>query len=115
MEKMIAYCGLLCTDCPAFIATQNDDQQALKQVAAQWTQEFNQPISPEDCICDGCLPLDGRLSSYCRYVCKVRSCALEKNVQNCAYCADYPCQELTSFLAFAPEAKATLDGIRQNF
>lgn len=25
MDKMIAFCGLTCTECPAFIATQKDD------------------------------------------------------------------------------------------
>ncbi|MCK4356498.1 DUF3795 domain-containing protein [Candidatus Bipolaricaulota bacterium] len=25
MEKMIAYCGLICTNCPAYIATQKND------------------------------------------------------------------------------------------
>jgi hypothetical protein len=39
----------------------------------------------------------------------IRKCAREKKVANCAYCADYPCQKLSAFLAQAPEAKATLE------
>jgi hypothetical protein len=62
----------------------------------------------------GCLSLKGRLSGYCRYVCKVRPCALEKKVQNCAYCDDYACEKLEGFFGFAPEAKATLEEIRQS-
>jgi len=112
MERMIAFCGIVCTECPAYIATQNDDREALERVAAQWSQQFNQPIAPEDCICDGCLAFEGRLSSYC-HECKIRACAIERKVQNCAYCEDYPCQELESFFASTPEAKATLEGIRQ--
>lgn len=27
MEKMIAFCGLVCTECRAFIATQNNDEE----------------------------------------------------------------------------------------
>lgn len=113
MGKMIAFCGLVCTECPAFIATQEDDREGLKRVAAQWSQQFNASIAPEDCICDGCLAFEGRLSSYC-HVCKIRACAIKRKVQNCAYCDDYPCQELEKFFAFAPDAKATLEGIRQS-
>ena len=61
-EKMIAYCGLVCTECPAYIATQADDKEALKRVAAQWSKDFNAPFTAEDCLCDGCTsgsePLD---------------------------------------------------------
>ncbi|RLC75669.1 MAG: hypothetical protein DRI61_14525 [Chloroflexi bacterium] len=112
MKRIIAFCGLVCTECPAFIATQKDDREALEQVAAQWGQQFNESIAPEDCICDGCLAFEGRLGSYC-HVCKIRACGIEKKVQNCAYCDDYPCQELDKFFTFAPEAKATLEEIRQ--
>ena len=113
MGKMIAFCGLVCTECPAFIATQEDDREGLKRVAAQWSQQFNTSIAPEDCICDGCLAFEGRLSSYC-HVCEIRACGIKRDVQNCAYCDDYPCQELEKFFAFAPDAKATLEGIRQS-
>ena len=34
MAEMIAYCGLVCTACPAYIATQANDRAALEQVAA---------------------------------------------------------------------------------
>lgn len=105
MDKMIAFCGLVCTECPAFIATQEGDQEALKRVAAQW--------SLEDPICDGCLAFEARLCSYC-HECKIRACGIEKKVQNCAYCGDYPCPELEKFFASATDAKVTLEGIRQS-
>ncbi|RLC92225.1 MAG: hypothetical protein DRI77_13120 [Chloroflexi bacterium] len=113
MDKMIAYCGLVCTECPAYVATQNDDQEALKRVAAQWSQQWNADITPEYCICDGCLAFEGRLGGHC-IECPVRACGVEKKVQNCAYCGDYPCQELEKFFVFAPEAKVALDKIRQS-
>jgi len=113
MERMIAFCGLVCTECPAFIATQNDDREALERVAAQWSQQFSISITPDDCICDGCLAFGGRLGSY-GHECNIRACGVEKRVQNCAYCDDYRCQELEKFFAFAPEAKAILEGIRHS-
>jgi hypothetical protein len=35
MDKIIAYCGLVCADCPAYIATPANDREALERVAAQ--------------------------------------------------------------------------------
>ncbi|KUK85723.1 MAG: Uncharacterized protein XE03_1923 [candidate division TA06 bacterium 34_109] len=31
MDKMIAFCGLICTECPAFIATQKNDDIERKK------------------------------------------------------------------------------------
>ena len=113
MDKIIAYCGLICTDCPAYTATQANDQAALERVAAQWREEFNAPnITAEAVICDGCLS-GGRKCSHCAE-CPIRACGLERGVANCAYCADYDtCQKLAGFFGFVPSAKAVLDEIRQ--
>lgn len=32
-KEMIAYCGLVCSNCPTFLATQNDDEEARKKTA----------------------------------------------------------------------------------
>jgi len=113
MNKIIAYCGLICTDCPAYIATQADDRTALEQVAAQWREEFNAPnITVESIICDGCLD-NGRKCSHCAE-CDIRACGIERGVLNCAHCPDYAsCEKLQGFFGFAPQARVTLDEIRQ--
>ena len=112
MEKMIAYCGLVCTECPAYLATQKDDTDALQKVAKQWSKQFNASFTPEDCLCDGCLATTDRHSSYC-HECKIRACGINKSVRNCAHCSDYACQELETFFGVAPEAKVTLEKIRK--
>ena len=43
MEKMIAYCGLVCTDCEAYIATQANDLAALEKMAARAREESGMP------------------------------------------------------------------------
>ncbi len=112
MNQMIAYCGLVCSECPAYIATQADDRAALEQVAAQWREEYEAPtITVESVICDGCLGTTGRKCSHCSE-CNVRACAMGRAVVNCAHCDDYGCETITGFFGFVPEAKATLDGIR---
>ena len=114
MDRIIAYCGLVCTDCPAYIATQANDHAALEQVAAQWREEYNAPnITVESVICDGCLGSNGRHCSHC-FECEIRACGMERGVVNCAHCADYACEKLEGFFGLVPEAKTTLGGIRQS-
>jgi len=112
MDKIIAYCGLVCTACPAYIATQADNQAALEQVAAQWREEYNAPdITIESVICDGCVTADGRHCGHW-FECNIRICGMERNVANCAHCDDYGCEKLEGLFGFVPDAKVTLDGIR---
>jgi len=102
MERIIAYCGLVCTECPAYIATQADDQAALEHVAAQWREQYNAPqITAESVLCDGCT-VDGR---HCGHwtECDIRICAQDRGVANCAHCADYACEKLDGFFTFVPE------------
>ena len=112
MGKIIAYCGLICTDCPAYIATQADDNAARERVAAQWREEYNAPdITAESINCDGCLGDKGRKFTHC-FNCEMRACGMERGVVNCAHCADYACEKLEGFFGFVPEARVVLDGVR---
>ncbi|MBN1311448.1 MAG: DUF3795 domain-containing protein [Anaerolineae bacterium] len=111
MDKMIAYCGLVCTECPAYIATQKDDMEALKRVAEMWGKEYGGSLTAQDCICDGCIT-EGRKIGHCNE-CKVRLCAMERGVVNCAHCADYGCKTLTDFLVSAPHIRDNLEAIRK--
>jgi hypothetical protein len=118
MDKIVAYCGLVCTDCPAYVATQADDRAALERVAAQWREEYNAPhITVESVICDGCLTDDGRKCSHCAE-CDIRACGVARGVANCAHCADYArqggCEKLEGFFGFVPDARAVLDEIRRS-
>ncbi len=108
---MIAHCGLICTECPAYLATRNDDQELRAKTAAEWSKMFKSEIKPQDINCDGCLSQSAKLFGYCG-VCAVRRCGQEKGLENCAPCPDYPCPELTEILDFAPSAKKVLEEIR---
>lgn len=115
MNRMVAYCGIVCTDCPAYIATQADDRAALERVAAQWREEFSAPeITVASVICDGCLASNGaRLAGYCS-TCAIRACGVERDVVNCAHCAEYSCDKLDGFLSHVPDARKVLEEIRQS-
>jgi hypothetical protein len=112
VERMIAYCGLVCTECPAYVATQTGDMEALERVAAEWCEEYNATFTVNDCTCDGCVSGSERLCSYCDD-CEIRACAVERGVTNCAHCDDYGCERITGFFTFVPGAKAVLEGVRQ--
>ncbi len=113
--NLVAYCGLDCAKCEGYIATKANDQKALEHVAEMWRKQYNNPdFTAESVVCDGCIKNE-RLSGYCRFGCKIRPCAMEKAVKNCAYCPDYDtCAELAAFYAYptTSEAKATLDSLR---
>lgn len=112
MEQMIAYCGLECTECPAYKATQANDRKALEAVAAQWREAFNlTDLTADSVICDGCLSTTGRLTGYC-HTCQIRACASERGMENCAACDEYACEKLRGFFEHAPEAEKRLDSLR---
>ena len=113
MEKMIAFCGIECTGCPAFIAYKTDDNELRKKTAEDWSKAFNADIPPEAVNCVGCLAPTGIKISYCQE-CEIRKCSLEKQVENCAHCVDYVCDKLKKWFENAPDAKKTLEEIHQS-
>ena len=87
MEKMIAYCGLDCAKCDAYIATQNNDQELLEKTAKKWSEWNKVEIRPEDLLCDGCTQ-NGRKFAYCAYMCEIKKCAEAKSFAHCGYCSN---------------------------
>jgi hypothetical protein len=111
MATLIAACGLDCAKCDAYIATQAKDMTALATLADKWIQEYSAPgLTAENVQCDGCM-LEGRKIGHCSE-CKIRLCALERNLPTCAACPDYACQQLEGFLQQVPQARANLEALR---
>ena len=95
--EMIAYCGLDCSVCKAFRATQTNDVEWKKQIAKHWSDQSEIRFRPEDVDCHGCK--SDVISGFCRRLCKIKPCAEEKRVKTCAHCDDYPCGKLKDFLS----------------
>jgi len=110
MERMVAYCGLICSDCPAFIATKADDLKKAEETAALWKKEYKIDIAANDIWCDGCITL-GKKCAHCR-VCEIRACGMKRGVNNCGLCEDFACEKLDAFFVNAPGAKKTLGEVR---
>ena len=111
MDKMIAYCGLVCTECPAYIAKQKDDNELREKTAKEWATAFNPDIKTEMINCDGCKN-NGRKFFYCENLCEIRKCCMDKNIENCAICDEYMCNILSSFIKIAPQAGEALEKLR---
>lgn len=92
MEKMIGYCGYNCHMC----AARSDDPEVRQKLVDGWRKIFGHEMyTAENVRCDGCLA-DGRLADK---QCKVRPCAIEKGVENCAFCDEFICDKVRNLLA----------------
>jgi hypothetical protein len=111
MQEIVAYCGLVCTECPAYGATQKNDNKARAKIAEEWSEKYQHIFKTEDINCDGCLAVGDVQIGYCA-VCEIRKCCFDRRVLNCGYCIDYPCDKLNYFHARVFEAKAKLETIR---
>ncbi len=111
MDALIGRCGITCSECDAFIATKNNDDEKRKEVAEIWSKQYKSEIKPEDIYCDGCVSEGGYHFNYCN-VCEIRKCAVEKGLINCAHCDEFACEKLMKFFEMVPVAQETLEGIR---
>ncbi|MBA7469081.1 hypothetical protein ES707_04344 [subsurface metagenome] len=64
-----AYCGLYCAACPHYLASIEDPSQG----------------------CPGCN------QGEVRYKCSIKPCAVEKNVNSCGECDQFPCENTIKF------------------
>jgi hypothetical protein len=108
----LAYCGLDCTRCLAYIATKENSDEKRREFYVKLTKEYSlkPSIKPEELNCDGCLTENaGNIG------CIIRTCARGKRMINCAHCREYVCEQLDKYFQAAPGCKETLDSIKKAF
>jgi hypothetical protein len=107
MGNLIAYCGLDCAECNAYIATQNNDQSLREKTAAEWSKSFNFTFTPEMINCTGCKGGGVQVGNCSQ--CEIRKCASAKNVVNCGACGEFAaCKTINDFIAQVPDVKNNL-------
>ena len=111
MEDLIAYCGLNCKTCEAYIATINDDNELRAKVSKLWSELNDIEITPEMINCTGCR-VDGVKTIFCDSICPIRQCALAKKVKTCADCEEIEkCEKLEMIFENNPDARKNLKTI----
>lgn len=83
-KKLAAVCGLFCPACHLYIGT-IEDPERLKKLAKSFQ------IPAEEFECNGCR--SEKRSIFCRTYYKISECAIEKDVNFCIECTEYPCME----------------------
>jgi hypothetical protein len=107
METMIACCGLICTDCPAFIATKANDEKKAQKTADLWAKQFGVKVAVAHVWCDGCT-VGGKKCAHCAE-CEIRACAMGRGAANCGRCPDFSCDKTEKFFAMVPPAREVLE------
>ena len=112
---MVAYCGLTCPTCPIYLATRQENKEEQARMRAEIVhlckEQYGMNYELQDITdCDGCQTEGERLFSACQN-CPIRKCAREKELENCAYCAEYACEKLKAFFRTDPAARTRLDTI----
>ena len=108
MKKMIAYCGLDCEKCDAYLATIHNDQALREKTAKLWSEWNKTTILPEHINCEGCR-VDGVKSVYCESLCGIRQCGLKKGLETCGDCPEMEnCRTLEPIISTNPAALKNL-------
>lgn len=108
---MIAYCGLDCSKCDAYLATIENSDIKRMETARKWSKMLRHKIKPEQVNCEGCR--SGGMNFFHCTKCKIRQCCISKNIDHCAACTKYICSMLAPFLKLAPEAGLALEKLRK--
>jgi hypothetical protein len=112
MTTLIAACGLDCSQCEAYQATQSNDRLALETVVEKWSRDYHAAgLTVENVQCDGCMTA-GRKVTHCSE-CEISLCAIQRGLANCSVCPDYACDQLAAFFQLDPQAQANLEAIHQ--
>jgi len=104
----LAYCGIDCGECEAFLATQENDDTKRTKVAGKWSKMFGEKILPNEINCNGCH--SDLLFGHCK-ACEIRKCGSEKKIDTCADCSEYGCEKLKVIHDQDQTAKSRLDNI----
>ena len=112
-QKITAFCGIDCAECPAYVGTREGDAELLAKTAAEWSSD-DEPLTAEDLICYTCLQTEKRLFTWCA-LCRMKDCCREKDAPNCAYCDEYACDDLKKLwdMVQSQDPRKTLDDVRR--
>ena len=93
MSDIIARCGYKCNHCLIYrdnIKGEEDRRRFRDSLLKYYGDE----LTLEQCYCDGCMTEDSENPVRVDVDCQVRPCVIEKGLNNCGSCEEYPCKVL---------------------
>jgi hypothetical protein len=97
MNKIISYCGFVCSDCMAYKDNVKNETDRTK-VCDYWDLYYNIKVEPSQIYCEGCMKPDEENPVRFTAVCRIRNCAINRNITSCAFCNVYPCKLLNDHM-----------------
>ena len=87
---VLSKCGMRCDLCLVYRPNveKEDRREEIVTVFKKIFSEFD--ADPKTIICDGCTS-DKDCPLLLEPDCKARKCVIEKNIEHCGYCDNYPC------------------------
>jgi hypothetical protein len=101
VDKLIGYCGYNCHLC----AARSEDIAVRQKLVDAWRKYLgHENYTAENVYCVGCK----NEGLHADKACKARACAIEKGVESCALCDEFPCDKMRHLMAiekgmFMPE------------
>lgn len=92
MSSMISSCGVICSDCPAYMAASKGAAHQ-KRTATAWRRIYGLEETADRISCGGCLGPDEQLFHSSR-ACAARRCCRSKGYATCAECQAEGCPDL---------------------
>ena len=86
--ELLAPCSMYCGVCGIFMAHRDNNQKLKDKLANAYG------VTPEQIACKGCLSDEKFV--YCQ-ACGIRACVMEKNIDGCHQCKEFPCKLIDEF------------------
>jgi len=87
-KELAAPCGLYCGVCGILIAHRDNNIKFKERLTTVYG------VTVDEIKCEGCL--SDELFGYCQ-TCSIRSCTIDKGIEGCHQCNDFPCKFIENF------------------
>lgn len=104
MGGLMSACGVMCSECGAYLAASKDPAYQ-QEVADAWRRIYGLNEDRANINCGGCLSSDDQVF-HTSVRCTARRCCLDKGFSSCADCPEKSC-------AYLDRAQSVWDGVPQ--
>ncbi|MFA5341377.1 MAG: DUF3795 domain-containing protein [Clostridia bacterium] len=119
MDKIkMAACGIDCGECASYKVTMNQDLEAAKLIV-EWYRnqgwigqdEEAEAVMRKNPLCMGCW--DSTEECFFKCGCYMKKCCIEKKIDHCGKCNDFPCKYYMEFVSGHEAHKKAMSNLFQ--